>query len=196
AITFPPTGNGAGAARWARPTPLALDEVGSASLPAREPPARDGLLARVEVDRVGAVRVQVAEERVLPPAEREEGHRRRDADVHPDHAGLDLVAVAAHRRARLGEDRGAVAEPARVDDADRLVQRGGADHAQDRPEHLLPGDVHLGPDTVEDGRPDVGAAPIAALGRAAVEHDLRSAGFAPRDPVADAVAGRARDDRT
>ena len=44
-----------------------LDEV-AAGLAAREVARRDGLLARVEVDRVGAVRVQVAEEAVLPAA--------------------------------------------------------------------------------------------------------------------------------
>src|SRR5581483_3583090 len=103
-------------ARMARCGRSALDEVRAAPLSAREPPARDGLLARVELNRVGAVRMQVAEEAVLPAAEREEGDRRRHPDVHPDHPGLDLVAEAADRGARLGEDRGAVAEPARVDD--------------------------------------------------------------------------------
>src|SRR3954447_21358763 len=101
----------------------ALDEVRAAALAAREPAARDGLLARVEVDRVRPVRVQVSEEGVLPAAEREERDRRGDADVDADHARLDLVPVAPDRRARLREDRRPVAEAAVVDDRDRLVER-------------------------------------------------------------------------
>src|SRR5215204_4486529 len=112
-----------------------LYEIAS-GLATREPPARDGLLARVELDRVGAVRVQVAEERVLPAREREERDRRRDADVDPDHAGLDLVAEAPHGGAVLGEDRRAVAEAARVHDADRLVERLDVDQREHGPEDL------------------------------------------------------------
>ena len=41
---------------------LPLDEVRAAPLPAREPAAGDGLLACVELDRVGPVRVQVSQE--------------------------------------------------------------------------------------------------------------------------------------
>src|SRR5688572_33316992 len=70
-----------------------LDEV-AAGLAAREVARRDGLLARVEIDRVGAVRVEVAEEAVLPAREREEGNRGRHADVHADHPGLDVVLEA------------------------------------------------------------------------------------------------------
>src|SRR4051794_18583095 len=62
------------------PVTSALYEVRTAALASREPPARDGLLARIELDRVGPVRVQVAEERVLPAAEREERDGSGDAD--------------------------------------------------------------------------------------------------------------------
>ena len=86
-------------------------EVRPGALAGGEPAARDGLLAGVELDGVGAVGVQVAEEAVLPAGEREERDRRGDADVDADHARVDLVAKAAHRGAVLGEDRDAVAEP-------------------------------------------------------------------------------------
>src|SRR5215216_4211734 len=59
----------------------ALDEVRAAALAAREPAARDRLLAREELHGVRPVGVQVAEEGVLPAAEREERDRRRHADV-------------------------------------------------------------------------------------------------------------------
>ena len=74
------------------------------------------------------MRVQVAEERVLPAGEREERDRRGDADVDADHARLDLVPEAPDRRAGLGEDRRAVAEAGAVDDLDRLVERVRVDH--------------------------------------------------------------------
>src|SRR5256885_11056440 len=106
--------------RWTTATLGPLDEE-PAGLASREEPRRDRLLARVELDRVGAVRVQVAEERALPAGEREEGDRRRDADVDPDHADLDVVPVAAGGRPGLGEERRAVAVAAPVHDLDRLV---------------------------------------------------------------------------
>src|SRR3954451_7726246 len=125
--------------------PLVLDEVRAVALAAGEVAARDGLLARVEVDGVGAVRVQVTQERVLPAREREERDRRGDADVDADHARLDLVTVAADPGAGLRGDRRAVTEAAAVDDGDRLVERVDVDHRQDRAEDLLLGDVHLRP---------------------------------------------------
>src|SRR3954467_2877492 len=143
------------------------------TLAAGEVAARDGLLARVELDGVRAVRVQVAEERVLPAREREEGDGRRDPDVDADHARLDLVGVAAYRRAGLREDRRAVAEPAGVHELDRLVERADVDDRQDRAEDLLLGGPRSGPDAVEDRRAHEGA---GAFGVAAVDHDLRALG--------------------
>src|SRR5207248_6336673 len=49
-----------------------------------------GLGARVELHPFGAVHVQVAEERILPAAERVERHRHRDRHVDADHPHLDL----------------------------------------------------------------------------------------------------------
>jgi hypothetical protein len=83
------------------------------------------------------VSVKVAQEGILPAGEGEEGDRGGNSDVHADHAGLDLVAVAAHRRAGLREDRGAVAEAAPVDDVDRLVERVDVHDRQHRAEDLL-----------------------------------------------------------
>src|SRR5947209_12729317 len=62
-----------------------LHEVRPAPLAAREPAARDRLLPREELDGVGAVGVEVAEERVLPAGEREERDGGRDADVDAHH---------------------------------------------------------------------------------------------------------------
>src|SRR5689334_11260319 len=54
-----------------------------------EPPADHDLLVGVDLDRVATVGLEVAEEALLGPAEREERHRRGDADVDAEHAGLD-----------------------------------------------------------------------------------------------------------
>src|SRR5829696_796838 len=171
----------------------ALDEVGAAALAAGEPARGDGLLARVELDRVGAVGVQVAEERVLPAREREEGDGRGDADVDADHARLDLVAVAPDRRAGLREDRRAVAEPARVHELDRLVERGDADDRDDRAEDLLLGGLGAGLDAVEDRRAHEGTGPLRFV--AAVDDDVRAVGAGLLDRGADPVARGLRDDR-
>src|SRR5262245_66030482 len=75
-----------------------------------EPPGDGDLLVGVELDRVLPVRLEVAEEAALGSAEREEGHRRRDADVHPQHAGLDLPTIVTRRLAAAREDAAGVAE--------------------------------------------------------------------------------------
>src|SRR5436190_8206081 len=82
------------------------------------PAACDDLLARVEVDCVLAVGVEAAVDRVLPPREREPGHRRRDADVHSEHARLDAPAVGARGRAGGGEDGPRVAVAGAVRELD------------------------------------------------------------------------------
>src|SRR5687767_8971043 len=96
-----------------------------------EPAFRHDFLACVERDRVLAVRPEVAEDRLLPAAEREERHRRRHAEVNPEHARLDAFAELAARRSRLGEQRHRVAVAAAIRHRDRLVQVAGAQHADD-----------------------------------------------------------------
>src|SRR5207244_13024774 len=84
----------------------------------QEPPRGDDLLARVEPHAVRAGRVEVAQERALPPDEREERHRRGDADVDADHPGLDAAPELTPVRARRREDPRGDAVRARVDPAD------------------------------------------------------------------------------
>jgi hypothetical protein len=71
---------------------LALLDEEPAAGAAREVPRGDGLLARVELDGVAAVGMQVAEEAALPAREREERDRRRDADIDaaPDSVKIDV----------------------------------------------------------------------------------------------------------
>src|SRR5689334_17604541 len=87
------------------------------------PPRHDHLLPRVELDGVCAVRMQVAEERMLPAGERIEAERLGDADVDADHPRFDALAEFARRGAARREDRGHVAEAHRVRLRDRFVER-------------------------------------------------------------------------
>ena len=56
-----------------------------------EPAGEGHLLAGVEVDAFGALDVQVAKERLVPPGKWQPGHRRGDSDIDPDHAGVEVA---------------------------------------------------------------------------------------------------------
>src|SRR5579884_2737236 len=60
----------------------------SAILDARRPARRHRLDLGVELDRRGAVLVEITEARALPAAEGVVGHRHRDRHVDTDHADL------------------------------------------------------------------------------------------------------------
>src|SRR5262245_55910896 len=97
----------------ATPTPKAPGTSGPAPVRGRWrlPPSRDDdLLVRVELHGVTPVGLEIAEERALGAAEREERHGRRHADVHAEHARLDAIAVLARPPAAAREDAGGVAE--------------------------------------------------------------------------------------
>src|SRR3954464_3924275 len=86
-------------------------------------PARgDDLGARIELDALDAMHVQIAEERALPAAEREVRHRHGNRHVDADHADLNLVLEAPRGAAGLGKDRRAVRVRIAVDQLDRLVK--------------------------------------------------------------------------
>src|SRR5690349_3670611 len=80
------------------------------------------LLARVELDRVHAVGVEVTDHRVLPAREGKPRDGRGDADVDADHPGLGLRPVAADGGPRLGEDRRGVAVARGVDELEGLAE--------------------------------------------------------------------------
>src|SRR6476620_8140844 len=92
-----------------------------------EPAGGDDLVAGVEVEAFGAVRVGVAEEGGLPAAEGVVADRNGDGDVDADHADFDLVLVTAGGAAVVGEDGGAVAVGVAVDQGERVVVGGDPD---------------------------------------------------------------------
>ena len=101
------------------------------------PSRRDRFLAREEVESLRTVRLGVAEDAVLEPAERVIGHRDRDRHVDADHADLDVPLEAPTRAAVIGEDCGSIAERAGVDQVHAFLIRLDADDAQHRTEDLV-----------------------------------------------------------
>src|SRR5262245_10947975 len=79
-------------------------------------------LLRVELNAFGSLNVQVAEERFVPAGEREPGHRRRDADVHADHACVEATFELPGCVTAAGEDTRAIAELALLAESERLVE--------------------------------------------------------------------------
>src|SRR6476646_3609791 len=105
-------------ARWPGPDRPAMDRVRS-SARSREAeidlarawigPARgDDLGPGVELDTLGAVHVEVAEQAVLPATEAVVGDRHRDRDVDPDHPRVDLELELPGGPAVACEDRSPV----------------------------------------------------------------------------------------
>src|SRR6185295_2918481 len=73
-----------------------------------KPSRNRNFLVGVEIERVAAVDLEVAEEAVARAAEGEVGHRRRDADVDADHRRGGPMAEFSGRLAAGREDRGGV----------------------------------------------------------------------------------------
>src|SRR5437667_2019634 len=159
------------------------------------PPGDDHLAVREESDRIAALGVKVAEERVLHSAEREVGHRGRDADVDSDvpgaHAGPEVPGVLAARRV----DRRRIPIRAAVDRLDRLLEALRLKQARDRPEDFLPGDAHFGPDGVEDRRADEIAIVAGDADLPPRPHDLGAFLLTPFNEAHDPVAMGRRDHR-
>src|SRR6266849_1036510 len=61
---------------------------------------------------------QVAKKRTLGATKREKGHRRRDADVHTDHADADTISEFARGFPALREDRRRIGEARPLHDVD------------------------------------------------------------------------------
>src|SRR6185436_3620071 len=93
-----------------------------------EPSRHRHLLLRVELDRFGALDVEVAEEGFVPAGEGEPGHGGGDADVDADHAGVEVVLELAGGVAVAGEDGGAVAVLGALADGEGFVEGFGSDH--------------------------------------------------------------------
>src|SRR5208283_208888 len=165
-LILPPLTNAAGATSPASAIPeFYLPRLGPHS------PSRDhDLLARVEVDPVAALQMEIAVERAFPSTERIEGQRLRDPDIDSDHSAFDLFAELARGPARSGEDRRHVTQRDPIDQLDRLPNVRHVRYRQDRPEDFLPPRRHRRRYPVQNRRPQKKARMLQVSARAAVEH--------------------------
>src|ERR1043165_1247883 len=181
----PARGNDASAARsvaLASQTEPRVITVGYHSLlptPQNSPARYYHLLIGIEVDRILAVRLEVAEERSFCPAEGEERHRRGDADVHANHAHADAIPKLPRRFAALREDRRRVRESRAPHRFDPFVQRADVRDRRDRPEDLFLADRHVGLHAIEYRRPDEMAARVLVHFRGAAVEQQRRAVLVP-----------------
>src|SRR2546425_1413574 len=134
--------------------PQRREAAKAGSRPRSWPPGDDDLALREEPDRIPTLWMEVPEERVLHPTEREVGHWGRDPDVDPDVPGPDAVPEVPRALPARRVDRRGVPERARVDQVDRLFEVADRREVRDGPEDLLPGDAHVGPDIIENRRTD------------------------------------------
>src|SRR5467141_3784788 len=94
--------------------------------------------------------MEVPEERVLQPAEREVGHRGRDPDVDANVPRADARAELPRLLAARSINRGGVAVRAPVNHLNRVVETICVENGHDGPKDLLTCHGHVGPDFVED----------------------------------------------
>src|SRR2546425_10462943 len=137
-----------------------------------DPPGDDDLALREEPDRVAALWMEVPEERVLHPAEREVGHRGGDSDVDADVPRVDAVPEVPGVLPARRVDRRGVPVRARVHHVDCLLQGVDRQEVRDGPEDLLSGDAHVRPDVIEDRRADEVTVITGHLDGASVQGDL------------------------
>lgn len=154
-------------------------------------------LVRVEVHRVLALGVEVAEKRALSAAEMEKAHRRADADVDPDVPGIDLVAVRPGLASALGVQRGGVAVLGAVDHLDGLVEVVDRRQTQHGPKDLRPGDLHVDRDALQQRRTE--EVPLGVLGVleiATIDDEVGSFADRPVDHSEDTLLSVGRDERS
>jgi len=143
------------------------------------------------------VALDVAKHRLARPSKRKEAHRRRNPDVHADHARAHAVLEIAYGCSALGVQARSVGETAGVDEFYGLIQVGGPDNAHDRPEYLLPGDGHLRRDRVKDARPkEKSVLPAFHCDVSAVQEEPCAFGHSLPDAAPDAFPGGRTDYRT
>src|SRR5580693_5295637 len=105
------------------------------------PALYDYFLIGVELNGVTTLTVKIAEETVLPSAEREIGHGRGDSDVDADISGGRFVTEAARSRATRCEQRRLVAVGAAFEEGEGFVHTVGVDQTENRAEDFRVGEV-------------------------------------------------------
>src|SRR5436309_9246187 len=165
-------GSSAGSRSASARDPQRREAAKAGSRPPSWPPGDDDLALREEPDRIPTLWMEIPEERVLHPAEREVGHRGRDPDVDADVPGPDAAAEVPGLLPARRVDRRGVPVRARVHHVDCLLQGVDRKEVRDGPEDLLSGDAHVWPDVIEDRRADEVTVLTGHLDGPSVQGDL------------------------
>src|SRR5262245_61233298 len=104
--------------------------------PLSRPSLDDDFLLGIEVNRIPALRVKIAEETILPTGERKIRHRSSDANVDPDVACTDFVPELAGSGTARREKASHVSVTAAIHELDRFIDRSHPHHAEHGTEHL------------------------------------------------------------
>src|SRR5579864_12171 len=100
------------------------------------PALDDNFLVRIKLDSIPPLPMQIAEEAVLPSAEREIGHGRGDTNVDTNVPCRRFIAETARSRSARGKQRRLVAVGAALQKRQSLVQTLGMNQAQHWPKNL------------------------------------------------------------
>src|SRR6266851_6082292 len=142
----------------------------------------DNFLVGIELDGVAALPVEIAEEAVLPPTEREVSHGRGDSNVDADISRGGLIAEAARRRTARGEQRGLIAVGTALEEGKRFVHVAGVDEAEHRTEDFSVGQLAALRYVVKDRWVDeVSGFVLRDFGPASIEQNLCSLLLAQAD---------------
>src|ERR1017187_9760537 len=154
----------------------------------------DDFLVGVELDGVAALAVEIAEETILPSAEREVSHRRGDSDVDADVARGRFVAEAARGGPARRKERRLIAVGAALEEGESVVHVVGVDEAEDWAEDFGVGEIAGRGNVVEDrGLHEVARFVFRSLRVAAIEQDCRALLFSESDQRFDSLFTLRRD---
>src|SRR5690554_4135492 len=161
-----------------------------------EPAGGHGLGFGVETHCLLAVSVLIAVEGTLPAGEREERQGHRNGNVHTHLAHIDLVLEAAGCTTVVGEDGGAVAVGAVVDQLDGFAKVVRVHAGEHRAENFFFIDVHFRRDFAEQGGPYPVTVRQSIHGTAAtVQHQFRTLRFTCGNQGFDTLLGLTADNR-
>src|SRR5438477_6430144 len=104
------------------------------------PALDDNFFVGIELNSIPPLAVQIAEETVLPSAEREISHGRGHADVDTNIARRRLIAETARSRSTRGKQRRLVTVGAALEERQGVVQTLGVYQAQYGPKDFGVGD--------------------------------------------------------
>ena len=150
----------------------------------------------VELDAFFPLDMKIAVKGIVPASEGEHRHRRRHANVDPDHPRFDSMLEFARGFAGVGENGGAVAVGGFVRQFHGVIEILHSHDIQDRAEDLFASDRHFILHVVDDGCADKESVRrVGDMRIAAVANDFGAFFLATCDQAQDVIAMLRGDDR-